>query len=348
MMDIINQYSKLLENKTGLNEIINEMKRQNEDAIQTGKSQKQQIKNLAKAISKSDRIILLGMGASHTINQIFAFELCRLGYDALAITSSDFLYSAYKNKEALFIFTSQSGESIETVKCLKFAKLNQSYCLTLNGDSTIAKATIPIIGEGGSEKAYAGTRSVKLTVVIMAFVLSELGSFPVDVIKDSILFTPKYDDSFEKALGWLWSGSMLVSTGRGIASPISSLFSLGCQELSCSPFLNYETGQFRHGPKEMIKQDSVIVIFRQSGQLGELAKSFEEIASQTGCHLISIDFSGLHPLKNATTIYSKKGDNIISAIAVMEIVQVLMICYSCGKNPMTGIPKHSSKVTSTE
>ena len=105
MMDILNQYSKFLENETGLKQILNEMKRQNNDAIQTGENQKKQIKQLANAISKSNSIILLGMGASHTTNQIFAFELCRLGYDALAITSSDFLYNANKNKEALFIFS---------------------------------------------------------------------------------------------------------------------------------------------------------------------------------------------------------------------------------------------------
>jgi len=348
MKEIINRYAKNLENKSGVEAILKEMENQKKDAIASYENQKYQIKKLANEIKTSERIILLGMGASHFVNKIFAFQLGQLGFDASAITASDFLYSPIKIKEALFIFTSQSGESIETVKCLSLTKGKNCFSFTLDGKSTIAKNTTAIVADGGIEKAYAGTRSVTLTVALMAYVISELGAFSQQEVINAISYNQNYDNNFEKAIKYLCLGNLLVSTGRGIADPLSSLFSLGCQELSCLPFLNYETGQFRHGPKEMIKKDSVIVIFRQSEELGKLTLSFEEISKQTGCHLIVIDFSGLEPLNSATTIISKVGKGILSVLSAMETFQVLMICYSCGKNPMTGIPKFSSKVTTTE
>jgi len=348
MKEIINHYAQNLKDTSGVEAILKEMENQKKDAISSYENQKDQIKKLASEIKTSNRIVLLGMGASHFVNKVFAFQLCKLGYEALAITASDFLYSQIKIKSALFIYTSQSGESIETVKCLELSKDQKHFSFTLDGNSTIAKNTIPIVADGGIEKAYAGTRSVIITIALMAYVISELGAFEVQDVFNSISYKQNYNNDFKKAIEHLWSGNLLVSTGRGIAYPLSSLFSLGCQELSCLPFLNYETGQFRHGPKEMIKKDSVIVIFRQSGELGKLAQSFEEIAKQTGCHLIVIDFSGLEPLKGATTIWSKVGDGILAVLSAMETFQVLMICYSCGKNPMTGIPRFSSKITTTE
>ncbi len=348
MENKINEYAELLDDKTGIVSIINEMKKQKQNAKSSYEKQLSHIKELATSIKRKKTVILLGMGASHFVNQLFEFELRKLDYKAIAITASDYLYSPLKEPDAVFIFTSQSGESIETVKCLDLVKNNLKYSFTLNNESTIGKNTVSIVGDGGIEKAFAGTRSVMLSASLIAYVLAELGAFCVEDVFNSIIYNQKYDQSFKTGVKCLESSSLLIATGRGIAFPLANLFSLGAQELSGLPFLGYETGQFRHGPREMVKSNTTIVVFRQSGILGELVKSFEEIRAQSNCNLIVIDFSNLEPIDNSITIKSATGNNILAALSVMELFQTFMICYSCTKNKLTGIPKYSQKITNKE
>jgi len=57
------------------------------------------------------------MGASHFINHMFAIQLRKLGYWAIAVPASEFYYNDLNIDDTQVILTSQSGESIETVKC---------------------------------------------------------------------------------------------------------------------------------------------------------------------------------------------------------------------------------------
>jgi fructoselysine-6-P-deglycase FrlB-like protein len=110
---------------------------------------------MAAAIQKSRNVLLLGMGASHFVNQIFAFQIRKMGIEASAIPASEFLYDPIPVNNKIVILTSQSGESIETVKCLPDLSNIDVYSVTLTADSTIAKQTKSVICSGGGEKAYA-------------------------------------------------------------------------------------------------------------------------------------------------------------------------------------------------
>ena len=348
MRDFITRYTPLLEDATGVESILLEMERQMDDVRATYATQGGAIKEFAHSIKQNTRIIMLGMGASHWVNALFALQLRKAGIYALAIPASEFLYDPIPLSGELVLLTSQSGESVETVKCLQYLKGVTLYGITLNKESTIGHATKAIIAAGGAEKAFAGTRSVTLTLACMAYICAELEMFPAKTVHAMVDFRQDNLDAMHAAVALLHTKSSIVATGRSVFSPLAQLFALGGEELGGKPILCNETGQLRHGPLEVLSTNSVVVLFRQSGELGVLAKSFTNIQEKTGCSLIVIDSSGLEPLEGAITIACPAGNDIAAALAVMETFQSLMIAYACGKNKQTGIPKYSTKITKTE
>ncbi len=348
MIDFVNKYASQLEDKHGLEMIDIEMSRQDRDIAETLETQREPIRRLADDIRSTGKVLLLGMGASHLVNEIFALQLRRLHIDALAMTASEFIYDPVSLDGCTAILTSQSGESVETVKCIPLLGDRPVFSVTLTEESTIAKAGISVICAGGGEKAYAGTRSVTLSLAAFAAVCAELGQVNEKDILPAVQWQREDYSCMERALWLLYNKRTIIATGRSLFGPAAHLFALGSEELSDCQTIYEETGTLRHGPMEAVDQDTVIVVFRQEGQLGELCRSFNDVRMKTGCSLIVFDASGLEPLDGAVTIPCPKGNDIIAALGLMTSFQYLMIAYACGKNPWAGLPHFGGKVTTTE
>ena len=348
MRTLIEKYMTLLKDERGVNSILLEMDHQMNDVEATMDAEKNKIQELANAIREKRKVLLLGMGASHLVNEIFSFQLRKQGFEAFAMSASEFLYNPIPIEGRLVILTSQSGESIETVRCLERLAGEALFGITLNENSTIGKRTNALIAFGGEEKAFAGTRSVTLSLALFAYVAVALGSTKQEDVKKALHFIQEENEEMELAIGALYQADTIVATGRSLFSPLAHLFSLGCEELGGRAVLFNESGQLRHGPLETLSNTSALVVFRQDGPLGELARSFNMVAKKTSCSLIVLDSSSLEPLENAITIHCPVGSDIASVLGVMDTFQSLMIAYACGKNPKTGLPKYSSKITLQE
>lgn len=348
MRAMIETYAALLQDTSGVQAILAEMDRQVSDAKQSVESTKAGVKELAKAIKSSESLLLLGMGASHYANELFSFQLRKLGYQALAVSASEFIYDPIPQRKGPVLLTSQSGESVETVRCLPLLEGLQVFSITLNAESTIGRKTQSLVASGGEEKAFAGTRSVTLTIAIMASVCVALGMKSRQELDHALENGPESLQELEKALGLIIQAKHVVATGRSIFSPLAHLFALGCEELSRQAMVCLETGQLRHGPTEILSCDSSLVVFRQDGPLGQLAGSFVELQRKAGFSCVVFDASSYKALENSITIRFPEGDDIFTVLGMMSAFQTLMITYACAKNPYTGLPRYGSKVTTTE
>lgn len=348
MNDFMKKYAELLYDDSGVKAIDLEMTRQNEDVAQTMADQKEAVSAMAAAIKACPRVLLLGMGASQLVNEVFAFQLRRFGIDALAMTASEFLYDTVPTAGKVVILTSQSGESVETVKCIPLLSGASVFSVTLSQESTIATKTKAIVCSGGSEKAYAGTRSVTLSLAAFALVAAELGQISQDSILQTLRCERTDYSTMEKAVWTLFCKRNIVVTGRSLFAPLGALFALGSEELGNRAVLFNETGTLRHGPMEILDGDTALVVFRQKGELGKLCRSFNDVQQKSGCALIVLDASGLEPIENALTIPCQEGDDIVAVLGMMTTFQLLMIAYACGKNPRAGLPRYGSKVTTSE
>ncbi len=348
MRTIIETYAHLVDDPTGIQAILKEMDSQQADAEKTLETAKAEIAAFAKALKEHKSLLLLGMGASHYANELFSFQLRKLGIKALAVTASEFLYDPIPDWQGPILLTSQSGESVETVRCLQLVPSHLVFSITLNKESTIGRSSHALVAAGGQEKAYAGTRSVTLSLVIMAAVCTHLGLGKKHEIIKAITVIPESPRQLHRAIGALSQARQVIATGRGIFASIAHLFALGCEELSREAVLSLETGQLRHGPMEILDEGSALVIFRQAGTVGQLVSSFDSLRQRAAFTVIVFDASEQSPLEQSITLSFPEGDTIFTALSMMTTFQTLMICYACTKNPNTGLPKYGSKVTVTE
>ena len=333
MIEFLQKYAVQLEDRHGLDMIDIEMTRQDQDIADTLQSQRASVKALAEDIRSTGKVLLLGMGASQLVNEVFALQLRRFQIEALAMTASEFIYDPIPANGRTVILTSQSGESVETVKCIPLLGSHPVFSVTLTAESTIAKAGTAIICAGGGEQAYAGTRSVTLSLAALAAVCAELGQVSEDDILPAVQWQREDYSCLERALWLLYNKRTVIATGRSLFAPVAHMFALGSEELS---------------NRQTIFEDTVIVVFRQAGKLGELCRSFNDVRKKTGCSLIVFDASGLEPLPEAVTIPCPTGSDIIATLGMMTGFQYLMIAYACGKNPRAGLPHFGGKVTTTE
>lgn len=346
MIPFNRDYLNLLNIRQGLENVLLEMERQNEDLRATAQSAGDSIAALSNAIVDKRDILLLGMGASHFVNHMAAMQLRELGYKAVAIPASEFFYNSFDVKGQVVILTSQSGESVETVKCLEKVKDSDPFSITLDGESTLGRKCRAIIASGGKEQAFAGTRSVTLTLGIFSLVMEQLGLEQGATL--AALNDIGMPERLYAAINSVSHKKNLIATGRGIFYGLAELFRLGCEELSGIPTLCYETGQLRHGPLEVLDESMTLIIFRQSGVFGNLAVSLEDVATKSGASLIVFDASGSTPLRDSITIPFPAGNSLASALQVLPYLQSFMISYACKRNPQAGTPLYSTKVTITE
>ncbi|NMA12415.1 MAG: hypothetical protein GX933_04410 [Chloroflexi bacterium] len=75
------------------------------------------------------------MDASHFVNEVFVLQLGTISKSELAMTAFEFLYDPIPLKDTTVILTSQSGESVETVKCLSLLSDHLLFGVTLIPES---------------------------------------------------------------------------------------------------------------------------------------------------------------------------------------------------------------------
>src|SRR5687768_14528146 len=160
----------------GVIAIDREMSRQHEDALASYAAATELAAHIADALRLRKRAFLLGIGGSHAVNRMAEVEYRALGIQAIAVSLSEQLYSPLDLADAVVIVTSQSGESAEVHRILNSLSGHPAaYGMTLEQSSTLGRMLPSLIGAGGTEHAFAATRSLMITLALHLGVLAALG-----------------------------------------------------------------------------------------------------------------------------------------------------------------------------
>src|SRR5262249_2967717 len=132
------------------------------------------------------------------------------------------------------------------------------YGLTLEAGSSLGKAVPCLVGHGGTEHAFAATRSLMISLALHLRVMAELGDDPEPVLR--ALNAPHQPD-LRHAVEALRHCRAIVFSGR-ILRGLAEAAALGLMELGRMPSYALEGGQFRHGPLEILEPSLGVVILR--------------------------------------------------------------------------------------
>lgn len=327
----------------GLSAIDREMARQHSDALAT--YAKADAQALAGSIRRTGRLLMLGMGGSHATARMVEPLYRDLGIDALALPLSEQLGAPLPLAGRTVIVTSQSGESAEVIRWFGEAPRGADvFGMTLGDGSALARLAPSLVGHGGTEDAFAATRSLTVTLALHLKVLAACGYDPAPSLQ--ALGAPEHPD-VAPALATLSKVQGVVTSGRRLQG-VAEALALGLTELSRRPCFSLEGGQLRHGPMEMLGPGLGVILFRGADATAPLVTAMARSVSETGSPLVLFDASGMAPVAGATSIAFAKASGLAAIFAMLPAAQRLMIGFAAARVANAGTPLRSSKITRTE
>ncbi|MBX4959179.1 SIS domain-containing protein [Rhizobium lentis] len=329
----------------GLAAIDREMARQHGDALATYHAAGRMAEKAAASLKKTGRLLLLGMGGSHAVNRAVEPLYRNLGIDAVALPLSEQLGQPLPISGRTIFVTSQSGESAEVVRWFnETGGTQETFGLTLEASSFLAKTAPSLVGAGGTELAFAATRSLTVTFAQHLAVLAVLGEDPAAAL--AVLEAPE-DHDIAAALAALENVATVVTSGRRLQG-VAEALALGLTELSRRPCFSLEGGQLRHGPMEMLGLEIGVVLFRGLDETAALVTAMAISAVETGAPVILFDASGRAPVAGAVTIGFAPATGLAAIFAMLPVAQRLMIGFAETRVENAGTPVRSSKITRSE
>jgi fructoselysine-6-P-deglycase FrlB-like protein len=329
----------------GLLAIEAEMQRQAGDAEASFAAAGEMAARVAASLRRTGRLVLLGMGGSHAVGRAVEPHYRALGIDAVALPLSEQLVSPLPLAGRTVLVTSQSGESAEVLRWIEEAGVPaDGFGLTLEGGSTLAARLPCFVGVGGSELAFAATRSLTITFAQHLAIIAALGLDPAPALA-ALRSDPA--PSLAPALSAFAGVSSIVTSGRELRG-LAEAIALGLAELSQLPAFALEGGQLRHGPMEMLGPHIGVVQFRAHEPASGLVAALSASAVAAGSPVVVFDASGEAPIPGATTVAVPAAEGIAALFRLLPVAQRFMVDFAASRVPDVGTPRRSAKITRTE
>jgi len=329
----------------GLMAIEKEMARQNADAIASFEAAASLAGTIAQSLRQTGALLLLGMGGSHAVGRAVEPFYRKLGIDAVALPLSEQLGQPLSLSGKTVLVTSQSGESAEVLRWFAEAGvLADTFGLTLEGGSTLARTVPSLVGAGGTENAFAATRSLTVSFALHLAVLSALGEDPAAALA---ILNSQRKPNVDAAVAALSDVTAVVTSGRRMQG-VAEAIALGLTELSRIPCFSLEGGQLRHGPMEMLGPKVGVVLFRAKDATSELVDRIAISALDAGTPVVVFDASGETPIEGVATIEAEKASGIAAVFALLPAAQHFMLGFAGTRVADVGTPLRSTKITRSE
>ncbi len=298
-----------------------------------------------------------------------SYNCARLGqkfFENIAKLKTSFEYSSefnsnedrVINKDVLYFFISQSGETYDTKCALNLVnkKGGHTFALVNNDNSYIFETSeFKMNIEAGVEKSIAATKSFTggvLCLWLLALCAAQHKGFDikeylreVNNIKKDTECVIQNTESLDEAAEILSELKSFPVIGYGYNYVIAKEGALKIKETSYIDVNAYPTGEFLHGHTAILNENSVILeIF--SHTMGEFErKTLEKIRNDFDPKIITVSdnknaFQAVNaaqnkPQKEALTVAFKRSDNeiitMLSSVIVLQLL-ALKIASKLGRN----------------
>ena len=258
---------------------------------------------------KLNKIILIGCGTAYHSCLVAKYWFEELSSLSVEIDiASEFRYRKIRfNKDCLYIFVSQSGETADTAAALDICKKNNvKTCAVVNVvESTIARNSdwvLPI--HAGPEIGVASTKAFLGQMLVLYILCLKISNIRNDLGADSyksrienlLKLPPMLEESLKAedkiqiiAKDFLNAkGSMFL--GRGPSFPIALEGALKLKELSYLHAEGYPAGEMKHGPLALIEDGLPVIVIAPNDKYFEKTMSnMQEVIARGGKILLITD-----------------------------------------------------------
>ena len=248
------------------------------------------------------KIILIGCGTAYHSCLVAKYWFEELTKIEIEIDiASEFRYRNLQfNKENLYIFVSQSGETADTAAALEICKKNgMTTCSVVNViESTIARNSdwvLPI--HAGPEIGVASTKAFLGQLIVLYILCLKISSIRGDIEKknydqkienlkelpDTLKKTLKLETNIQLMAKEFLDARGSMFLGRGSSFPIALEGALKLKELSYLHAEGYPAGEMKHGPLALIEEGlPVIVIAPKDKYFEKTLSNMQEVIARGG------------------------------------------------------------------
>ena len=283
--------------------------------------------------------------------------------------ASEYRYrAAYANPKHLIVTISQSGETLDTMEALKYAKaLGHKHTLSI---CNVPESAIPRASElvcytrAGAEIGVASTKAFTTQLAALFQLTVVLGKLHgrIDAAQEAdyleqLRFLP---GSVQHALNLepqiaAWAErfarkSNALFLGRGLHYPIALEGSLKLKEISYIHAEAYPAGELKHGPLALVDEDMPVVVIAPNDSLLEKVKSnMQEVRARGGELFVFADQdSNFNESEGVHVIRTPRHAGVLSPVVHAIPVQLLAYHTALARGTDVDKPRNLAKSVTVE
>jgi glutamine---fructose-6-phosphate transaminase (isomerizing) len=253
-------------------------------------------------LSEIDRVSIVGCGTSFYAGLVAKYALEHWTRMPCEVdVASEFRYrDPVLGPNTLVVGISQSGESLDTMEAIRFAKrtVNKAKVLTVSNvvDSSMAReADAVLYTHAGPEIGVAATKThlaqicaMQVLALYMAQLRGTLHPGEITKLMEILEMLPekvqaalKHTDHITKLAAEFANTRDFFFLGRGVGYPTALEGALKLKEISYVRAEAYPAGEMKHGPIALIEPGSVVIGIATRGRLhGKLLSNMQEMRAR--------------------------------------------------------------------
>lgn len=271
-------------------------------------------------------------------------------------------------KGGVALFLSQSGETLDTLAALRYAKSKGQKIVSIVNvaESTIARESdVVLLTYAGPEIGVASTKAFTTQLAVLACLAVTIGRDNGTLDKDeeaaivnALTEVPKHaaevlhhDDEIRELAINIADARDVLYIGRGLGYPIAMEGALKLKEISYIHAEGYAAGEMKHGPIALIDQSVPIIVIAPSDELFEkTASNMQEAAARGGRVIFLSDAEGLAKLGDmaSATVELPKVADFVAPILYTIPVQMLAYHVAVHKGTDVDQPRNLAKSVTVE
>ena len=266
------------------------------------------------------------------------------------------------------LFISQSGETIDTLAALRYARTQGQKILSVVNvpESAIARGSDAVLQTyAGPEIGVASTKAFTTQLTVLACLVLALAykRGTIDEMERGRLVQAltevpsraseflNHDERLAVIAQLIAEARDVLYLGRGVSYPIALEGALKLKEISYIHAEGYAAGEMKHGPIALIDETVPVVVVSPTNVLVEKTISnVQEVMARGGCVIFLSDFEGVEKLgsKEAESVILPTVDRFVSPILYAIPVQLLAYHTAVLKGTDVDQPRNLAKSVTVE
>jgi len=321
-------------------------------------------------LTQVTKFTLIACGTSYYACLVAKYWLERLAGVAVEVDiASEFRYRRPRMPEGgVALFISQSGETIDTLAALRYAREQGQRILSIVNvpESAIARESEAVLQtNAGPEIGVASTKAFTTQLTVLACLVIATARARGEITADeqghmvgALTEVParaaeilNHDERLEEIAHRVAEARDVLYLGRGTSFPIALEGALKLKEISYIHAEGYAAGEMKHGPIALIDEDvPVIVIAPSDDLLDKTISNVEQVVARGGRLVLLADQAGTARVNDphAETVTLPRVDAFVSPILYAIPVQLLAYHVAVIKGTDVDQPRNLAKSVTVE